>query len=67
MPSLDLGSEPETRSTTAEIEDRAWHVRVAMKVLAHGVPVSEPKDPSNVVRVDEIVNEYTAGLPSARP
>jgi hypothetical protein len=60
MPPLDLGSQPEAWSTTAEIDDRARHVRVPVQILAHGIPVTEPKDPSNVVRVDQIIDEYAA-------
>ena len=32
-----------------------------MEILAHGVAVGEPKDPSDVVRVDQIVDEHAAG------
>jgi hypothetical protein len=60
VPSLDLGSQPETRSTTAEIENGAWHVRIPVQVLAHSVPVSQTEDLSNPVRVDQIVNEDAA-------
>lgn len=60
MPSLDLRSQPEARSTTAEIENRARHIGVPVHVLAHGVPVGEAEDPSNVVCVDQIIDEYAA-------
>lgn len=61
VPSLDLGSKPEARSTTAEIEDWTRHVGVPVHVLAHGVPVSESEDSSDVVRVDQITDEHAAG------
>ena len=60
MPSLDLRSEPEAWSTTAKVKDRTRHVRVPVEILAHRVAVGEPKDPSDVVRVDEIIDEHAA-------
>ena len=58
MPPLDLGSQPETRPTTAEIEDWTRHVGVPAQVLADGIPMREPKDPSNIVCVDQIIEEH---------
>jgi hypothetical protein len=52
MPSLDLGSEPKARSTAAEIENWTWHVWVPAQILAHGIPVSETEDPSDVMCID---------------
>ncbi len=65
VPSLDLRSEPEAGSTTAEVEDWTRHVRVPVEILAHGVAVGEPKDPSDVVCVDEIIDEHAAGHESS--
>lgn len=45
-------AEPEAGSATTKIEDWAWHVGVPVHVLAHGVPVSETEDPSDVMRVN---------------
>jgi hypothetical protein len=65
VPSLDLRSQPETRATAAEIEDRTRHLGVSVEILAHGVAVSKSKDPSDVVCVDQIVDEHAAGHESS--
>jgi hypothetical protein len=65
VPSLDVRSQPETRSTGAKIEDRTRHVGVAVEILAHGVAVSESKDPSDVVRVNQVVDEHATGHESS--
>jgi hypothetical protein len=61
VPSLDLGSEPKARSTTTEIDDRPRHVGVTVHVLADGISVRESKDPSDVMCVDQIINEHAPG------
>jgi len=61
VPALDLRSEPETWSTTAKVEDWTRHVRVPVEILAHGVAMREPEDPSDVVCVDEVVDKHAAG------
>ncbi len=40
VPSLDLGTKPEARTSWAEIKDRARHVFVTALVLANGVAVA---------------------------
>jgi hypothetical protein len=59
VPSLNLGPEPETWATTAQIEDRPGHIGIPMQVLADGIPVSEPEDAGNIMRVDQIIDEYS--------
>jgi hypothetical protein len=61
VPSLDLRSQPEARPATAKIKDWARHVRISVHVEAHGVPVSEAENPSDVVRIDQIVENYATG------
>lgn len=61
MPSLNLWAQPETRTAATEVEDRTRHVGVTVYVLAHGVPMREPEDPCNVVRVDEILDDHSSG------
>jgi hypothetical protein len=56
MPPLDLGTQPEARTTRTKIEYRSRHVRVSALVLAHGVAVRQAKDPSDLVGVDELVD-----------
>lgn len=58
VPPLDLRSEPEAWATAAEVEDGARHVGIPLEVLAHGIPVSEPKDPGNIVCVDQVVDVH---------
>jgi hypothetical protein len=58
VPSLDLGSQPQTRSTTAEIEDWTWHVGVPVQVLADGIPMRETKDAGYIVCVNQIIEEH---------
>jgi hypothetical protein len=61
VPSLDLRSEPEARPATAKIKDWARHVRIAVHVEAHGVPVGEAEYPGDVVRVNQIIEKYATG------
>jgi hypothetical protein len=55
VPPLDLGAEPEPRTTRTEIEDRPWHVRPPALVLADGVSMGEAQDPGDIVGVDELI------------
>ncbi len=61
VPSLDLGSQPQAWTTTTEIEYGARHVGIPMHVLTDGIAMSEPQDPGNVVRVDQIIDEHSSG------
>ena len=56
VPSLDLGSQPEAGAAGSKIEDRPWHVWIPALVLADGISVAEPQDPSDVVGIDEVVD-----------
>lgn len=60
MPSLDLRTEPKTWSTATEVKNRARHVVALAQVLAHGVAVLEPEDASDLVRVNQIIDEDTS-------
>ena len=55
VPAFNLWTQPEHRTTAAEVEDGTRHVRVARLVLADRVPVREPKNLGDVVGVHEIV------------
>jgi hypothetical protein len=65
VPSLDFRSQPEARPATTKINDWARHIGIPVKVLAHSVAVREPKDPGDVVRVDQIVDEHAASHASS--
>jgi hypothetical protein len=58
---LDLGSQPETRPSATEIEDWTRHLGVPLHVLAHGISVSEPQDLSDLVGVDQVIDEHATG------
>ena len=60
VPPLDLRSEPQARPAAAEVEDGPGHVGIPVHILADGIAMSEPQDPSNIVRVDEVVDEHAA-------
>lgn len=60
MPALDVGTEPEHRPASAEVDDRPRHVGVACLVLADRVAVGQAEDLRDVLGVDEIVYEYAA-------
>ncbi len=55
-PAFDVGLEPDLHAPVAEVENRAWHVRVPMLVDAHGVAVREAKQIGHAIGVDEIVD-----------
>lgn len=60
VPSLDFRLEPEAGSTTAEVEDRSRHVRIAPEVEADRVAVGEPEDPRHVVGVNEVIQRHSS-------
>jgi hypothetical protein len=55
VPALDLGTQPETRTASAEIKDRTRHVWVTALILADRVAVGEAEDASDTVSVDEVI------------
>jgi hypothetical protein len=57
IPVLDLRPQPEAGAARAEIEHWPWHVFEPALVLAHGVPVGQAEDASDVVGVDELIND----------
>ena len=61
VPALDLRSQPEARSAASEVEDRTRHVWMSMEVEAYRVPVSEPEDACDVMCVDGVIEEHSAG------
>jgi hypothetical protein len=61
VPTLDLRSQPEARTSAAEVEDWPRHVLVAAHVEAHRIAVGEPEDPRDVMRVDEVFEGYAPG------
>ena len=61
MPTLDLWSQPEARTSAAEVEDWPRHVLVAAHVEAHRIAVGEPEDPRDVMRVNEVFEGYAPG------
>jgi hypothetical protein len=61
VPPLDLRSQPQARPASTEIEDGTGHVGVPVHILADGIAMSEPQDPGNVVRVDQIIDEHPPG------
>ena len=60
VPPLDLGSQPEHRTTPAQIDYGPRHVGIAGLVRADCVAMREPEDAGNVVGVDEVVDEDAA-------
>jgi hypothetical protein len=60
VPSLDLGPQPEARAAGSEIEDRSWHLWIPSLVLTYRVAVAEPKDPGDVVGIDEVVDHNSS-------
>jgi hypothetical protein len=60
VPALDFGSQPEARTTAAEIEDRARHVRIPVQILADRIAVGESEDSGDVVCVDQVIEMDTA-------
>ena len=61
VPTLDLWSQPEARTSAAEVEDWPRHVLVAAHVEAHRIAVGEPEDPRDVMRVNEVFEGYAPG------
>lgn len=61
VPSLDLWPQPQAWSAAAQVEDRTRHVGVPVHILAHRVPMREPEDAGNVMRVDQIVDDHSPG------
>lgn len=57
-PALDLWAKPKHWASTAEVEHRPGHVLVPGLVLANAVSVRQPKDLSDVLGVDEVVNQH---------
>jgi hypothetical protein len=60
MPPFYLGTEPKHRPTAPEVDDGTGHVGIPGLVLADRAAVSEPEDLSDVVRVDQILDEDAA-------
>jgi hypothetical protein len=60
VPSLDLWPQPEARAAGSKIEDRPWHLWIPALVLTDGVAVAEPKDPGDVVGIDEVVDHNSS-------
>jgi hypothetical protein len=61
VPALNLGAQPEHRSSAAEFDHGARHIRIADLVLADCVAVRQAEDLCNVVSVDEVIDENAAG------
>jgi hypothetical protein len=55
VPAFDLRAQPEARAAGTEVEHGPWHVGIAPEIQADRVAVGESEDPSNVVRVNEVV------------
>jgi hypothetical protein len=60
MPPFYLRTGPEHRPAGAEVDDGAGHVGIPVLVLADRVAVSEAEDLSDVVGVDQILDEDAA-------
>jgi hypothetical protein len=56
-PALDFGAKPKHGASTAEIEHRSRHVLVPGLILANAVSVSQPQYLSDVLSIDEVVNQ----------
>jgi hypothetical protein len=57
MPALDLGTQPQHRTTTAEVDHWARHVGPLVLVLADGVAMRQAEDPRDVTRINEVVDQ----------
>lgn len=66
VPSLNLGSKPQARSSSAQIEHGTRHVGIAVEVLADSVSMREADDLGDGVRIDQIVEEDATGHDSSR-
>jgi hypothetical protein len=61
VPALDFRSQPKTRPAASKVENRTRHVWMSMQVEAYRVSVSEPEDACDVMRIDEVIEEDSAG------
>jgi|GEM_PF-6475489 len=55
MPSLDVRSEPEARTSWTEIEDWTRHLLVSPLVLADCVSVAQTEDLGYCVRINQVI------------
>jgi len=54
-PSLHLSSQPEPRPSSTEVDDGTRHLRVALLVAAHGIPVAQAQQIGHALGVNQIL------------
>lgn len=60
-PALDLRAKPKHGAPAPEVEHRPGHVLVPNLILADAVSICQAEDLSDVLSIDEVVNQYSTG------
>jgi hypothetical protein len=60
-PRFYLGPQPEPRPASTEVDDGTWHLRVALLVAAHGIPVAQAQQIGHALGVDQILGSNSRG------